>query len=75
MTLSLGQAAEIPGQKQGVSGLQLNSSIGSVTITGTGIVDITGIQMTSSVGNTNITAWAEVDPGVNNNWTDVDLAA
>ena len=75
MTLSLGQAVEIPGQKQGVSGLELNSSIGSVTITGTGIVDITGIQMTSSVGNTNITAWAEVDPGVNNNWTDVDLAA
>ena len=31
--------------------------------------------MTASVGNTNITAWAEIDPGVSNNWTPVDLAA
>ena len=74
-TLSLGQHAEIPGQIIGVSGQQLSSSIGSVTVTGAAGIDVTGIQMTASVGNVNITAWAEIDPGVNNVWTEVDLAA
>ena len=35
----------------------------------------TGIQMTASVGSPNITAWAEIDPGVSNTWSVVDLAA
>ncbi len=74
-TMSLGQHAEIPGQIIGVSGQQMTSSIGSVTATGTAGIDVTGIQMTASVGNVNITAWQEVDPGVNNVWTEVDLAA
>jgi len=74
-TMSLGQHAEIPGQIIGVSGQQMSSSIGSVTATGTAGIDVTGIQMTASVGNVNITAWQEVDPGVNNVWTEVDLAA
>ena len=74
-TLSLGQHAEIPGQIIGVSGLSMTSSVGSVTATGTAGIDVSGIQMTASVGNVNITAWQEVDLGVTNNWTVVDLAA
>lgn len=74
-TMSLGQHAEIPGQIIGVSGLSMTSSIGSVTATGTAGIDVSGIQMTASVGSVNITSWQEVDLGVNNNWTVVDLAA
>jgi hypothetical protein len=75
IAMSLGQHAEIPGQIIGVGGLQLASSIGSVTADGTAATDVTGIQMTISVGSPNITAWAEVNPGVNNVWAEVDLAA
>ena len=74
-TMSLGQHSEIPGQIIGVSGQQLSGSIGSVTITGTAGIDVTGIQMSASVGTVNLTPWQEVDLGVNNVWTEVDLAA
>ncbi len=74
-TMSIGSPSEIPGQIIGVGGLQLASSIGSVTATGQSNVDVTGIQMTISAGNTNVTAWAEVNPGVNNIWSEVDRAA
>ena len=73
--MSLGQHSEIPGQIIGVSGQQLSGSIGSVTITGTAGIDVTGIQMSASVGTVNLTPWQEVDLGVNNVWTEVDLAA
>ena len=36
---------------------------------------VTGQSLTSSVGSPNITPWQEVDLGVNNTWTTVDLAA
>ncbi len=49
-TLSLGQAAEIPGSNCNSSGFSINSSIGSVTITGAAIVDVSGIGLTASVG-------------------------
>jgi hypothetical protein len=75
MTLSLGTPAEIPAQIVGVTGQQLTSGIGSVSVTGTGKVVLTGIDLTASVGTINITAWAEIDLGVNNVWTEVDLAA
>ena len=75
LTLSLGQAAEIPEQIIGVGGLQATSSAGSVTAEGTSNVDITGIQMTISAGQANVTSWQEIDPGVSNVWTEVDLAA
>jgi hypothetical protein len=75
MTLSLGTPAEIPQQIVGVTGQQLTSGIGSVTVTGTSIVPLTGVSLTLSIGTTNITAWAEIDLGVNNVWTEVDLAA
>jgi len=74
-TLSLGQHSEIPGQIIGQDGLQLSSSIGSVTVTGVANIEVTGIQMTSSIGNVAVTPWQEVDLGVNNTWTEVDLAA
>jgi len=31
--------------------------------------------LTASLGSVNITAWQEIDPGVTNVWTEVDLAA
>jgi hypothetical protein len=75
MTLGLGTPSEIPQQIIGVTGQQLTSGIGSVSITGTGVVPVTGIALTSNIGSLNITAWAEIDLGVNNVWTEVDLAA
>ena len=74
-TLSLGQHDEIPGQIIGQSGLQLSSSIGSVTVEGVANVQVSGIQMSASVGNVAVTPWQEVDLGVSNTWTEVDLAA
>ena len=75
LTSSLGQHAEIPGQIIGAGGQQLSSSMGSVTVEGTAVIDITGIQMSASIGNPLITSWQEINPGVNNVWTEVDLAA
>tara|TARA_R100001163_G_C5057472_1_gene193978 strand:- start:610 stop:1725 length:1116 start_codon:yes stop_codon:yes gene_type:complete len=74
-TLSLGQHAEIPGQIIGVSGFQLTASVDDVSVTGIASVDVTGQELTSSVGAVNVTSWQEIDPGVNNVWTRVDLAA
>jgi len=31
--------------------------------------------MTSSMGNVAVTPWQEVNPGVTNTWSEVDLAA
>jgi hypothetical protein len=75
MTLGLGTPAEISQQIVGVTGQQLTSGIGSVTITGTANISLTGIALTSNIGSLNITAWAEIDLGVNNVWTEVDIAA
>ena len=75
-TMSLGSHAEIPGQIIGVSGLSITSALGEegpITISAT--VTPTGIELTGSIGSPNITAWAEIDLGVNNVWTPVDLAA
>lgn len=58
-----------------VTGVEMSTAIGSVIVTGTANVDVTGIQLQSNTGNVNITAWAEIDPGVSNVWTEVDLAA
>ncbi len=75
LTSSLGQAEEVPDQQVGVSGIQLNSSVGQITATGNALVQVSGVQLTSSTGSPNITAWQEIDLGVNNIWTEVDLAA
>ena len=75
-TMTLGQHAEIPGQIIGVSGLSITSSLGEEgPITGNVAVTLTGIELTSSVGSPNITPWSEIDLGVSNTWTVVDLAA
>ena len=74
-TLTLGQHAEIPGQIIGVSGLQLTASVDDVSVSGIGSVEVTGQVLTSSIGAVNVTSWQEIDPGVNNVWTPVDLAA
>jgi len=75
IAMSLGQHAEIPGQIIGVGGLQLSSSMGSVTVTGIANIPVSGIQMSASIGNPIITSWQEINPGVTNTWTEVDLAA
>ena len=58
-----------------VTGSQLQSSISGVSLTGNATINLTGIQLTGSLGSINITPWNEVDLGVNNTWTEVDLAA
>lgn len=75
VTTSLGTVEEIPGQIIGLSGFNLSTGIGSVSVTGTSKVNLTGIGLTASVGTINISAWQEIDLGVNNVWTEVDLAA
>lgn len=75
ITSSIGEAEEIPAQIIGLTGLEVTSSMGSVTVIGEAAIDVTGIELTLSVGSLNITAWQEIDPGVNNVWSDVDLAA
>jgi hypothetical protein len=75
LTLTLGEAAEIPAQIVGVSGIQLTANIGSVTVTGNALVTPTGIALTGSTGSVNTTTWQEINLGVNNVWTSVDLAA
>ena len=57
-------------------GIQLQTSAsGPQSITGDGLVNLTGIELTASLGSINITPWNEEDLGVNNTWTEVDLAA
>ena len=58
-----------------VTGNDLTISLGNEGTIGNANVDVTGTTLTSSVGSINITAWSEIDPGVSNTWTDVDLAA
>ena len=53
----------------------LATSIGSVVATGTASTPVSGIGLTTNIGSTNVTAWSEIDPGVNNVWTEVDKAA
>ena len=75
LTTSIGEAEEIPQQIVGVTGLELTGSVGSVTATGVANVTVTGISATISAGQANVTSWQEIDPGVTNVWTEVDLAA
>ncbi len=73
LTSSIGTAEQETGYN--VTGIQMTTSIGSVIITASADIDVTGIQLQSNTGNPNVTAWAEIDPGVSNVWTEVDLAA
>ena len=73
--MTLGQHTEIPAQIVGVSGVSMTSSLGEEGTVANALVPVTGISLTSSIGSANITPWQEVDLGVNNTWTEVDLAA
>jgi hypothetical protein len=57
------------------TGSQVQTSASAPSLTGDGTVDLTGIQLTATLQSINITPWNEVDLGVNNTWTEVDLAA
>jgi hypothetical protein len=65
----------IPVSVYDVTGQSLAGSIGSVTVTGQANTDVTGIGLTANIGSVNITSWNEINPGVNNTWTEVDFAA
>ena len=58
-----------------VTGSSSSTSVGSVTSSGTAGTAVTGIGLTTNPGTVNVTAWSEIDPGVNNTWNEVDLAA
>ena len=73
LTVTAGQAEQA--SKYPVTGIELTSSIGSVTVVGTSVIQPTGISATISAGQANVTSWQEIDPGVTNVWTEVDLAA
>ena len=53
----------------------ITGSVGSVTVTGEAGIDVTGIGLTANIGSVNVTAWSEINPGVNNVWSEVDRAA
>jgi hypothetical protein len=74
VTLSLGTVDAVAVYPVTTAGL-LNGSVGSVTVTGTANINVTGVGLTASIGSINITPWNEIDLGVNNVWTEVDLAA
>ena len=57
------------------TGSQAIISAGQVTNTGTANVLVTGIDLTTAIASPTIYAWNEIDPNVNNVWTEVDLAA
>ena len=71
--MTLGEEGQA--SKYDVTGQTMTGSVGSVTVVGGAGIDVTGIQMTATVGSPNTTAWQEVDLGVSNTWTEVDLAA
>jgi len=73
LTATAGQADQA--SKYPVDGIELTGSVGSVTATGLANVTVTGISATISAGQANVTSWQEIDPGVNNVWSEVDLAA
>jgi len=73
LTLSIGDAEQA--SVYPVSGLSLTGNVGDVTVIGGADIDVSGISMSISVGTATTQGWNEVDPGVNNVWSDVDLAA
>jgi hypothetical protein len=58
-----------------VTGSRANLSVGTVTFVISGSTTVTGSRLNISEGSANTTSWQEVNTGVNNNWTPVDLAA
>jgi hypothetical protein len=73
LTATAGQADQA--SKYPVDGIELTGSVGSVTVIGVANISVTGISASISVGSVAVTSWQEVNPGVTNVWTEVDLAA
>ena len=73
-TLSQGTAICIPNSLIDVTGNQLSTFIGQVE-TFDASAEVTGMSASTSIGSVKITSWQEVDPGVSNGWSEVDLAA
>ena len=73
-TLTLGTPTATPNSLIDVTGNQLTTFIGQV-ITFDANAEVTGISATMSIGSVKTTTWQEIDPGVSNVWTEVDLAA
>ena len=73
-TISLGTVDPVAVYPVTTAGV-LNSSIGSVSVTGGANIDVTGIGLTANIGSVSVTSWSEINPGVNNVWTEVDRAA
>ena len=74
LALSAGTATPVSVYPVTTAGL-LTGSVGSVVINAAANVDVSGIGLTANIGSVNVTPWSEVEPGVNNTWTEVDLAA
>ena len=73
LTSSIGSAEQ--NTIYSVTGISMTMSMGEETNTADANVTPTGIQLQSNTGSPNITSWEEIDPGVSNVWTEVDLAA
>ena len=73
LTSSIGQVEQ--NTTYSVTGISMTMSMGEETTQSNARVIPTGIQLQTSTGSPNITSWEEIDPGVSNVWTEVDLAA
>ena len=73
-TLSVGSITPVSVYPVTTAGL-LTGSVGQVSVSGAANISVSGIGLTANIGSVNVTAWAEIDPGVNNVWTEVDRAA
>ena len=65
----------VPVSTYSVTGISLTTGIGSVITQANSNVIVTGNSLSTAEGSTIVTAWAEINTGVINTWTDVDLAA
>jgi hypothetical protein len=50
----------------------LTLSTGSVTVTGTALVNPTGSQLTANTGEAGVITWNDIIPGVNMTWTPIE---
>ena len=73
LTSSIGSAEQ--NTIYSVTGISMTMSMGEETPTANANVTPTGIQLQTNIGSPNITSWNEIDPGVSNVWTEVDIAA
>lgn len=73
LNASVGQVTYNAGYN--VTGSRANLSVGTVTFVISGNTTVTGSRLNISVGSVKTTGWQEVNTGVNNTWTPVDLAA